>query len=62
MIPNLLALEYHSHNIPLWSAMLDLKHPIQDGHIVVPEGPGLGVELDEREIARHLPAGQAMWS
>ena len=61
-IPNLLALEYHSHNIPLWSTMLDLKNPIQEGAIAVPGGPGLGVELDEEEIARHLPAGRAMWS
>ena len=42
-IPNFLALEYHSHNIPLWSNMLDLKNLIQDGYITVPDGPGLGV-------------------
>ena len=61
-IPNFLALEYHSRNIPLWSTMLDLKNPIQEGHIRVPEGPGLGIALDEEEIARHLPEGEAMWS
>jgi L-alanine-DL-glutamate epimerase-like enolase superfamily enzyme len=61
-IPNFIALEYHSHNVPLWSTMLDLKHPIQEGYITVPEGPGLGIALDEDEIARHLPPGEAMWS
>jgi len=61
-IPNFLALEYHSHNIPLWSTMLDLKYPIQRGYITVPEGPGLGIALDEPEIAAHLPQGEAMWS
>lgn len=61
-IPNFLALEYHSHNIPLWSVMLDLKDPIQQGYIQVPDGPGLGVELDEEEIARRLPPGAPMWS
>jgi L-alanine-DL-glutamate epimerase-like enolase superfamily enzyme len=60
-IPNFLALEYHSHNIPLWSTMLDFKNPIQDGYISVPDGPGLGIELDEAEIAKHLPKGQEMW-
>lgn len=60
-IPNFLALEYHSHNIPLWGKMLDLKAPIQGGYIALPDGPGLGVELDEREIAAHLPPGQALW-
>ncbi|MCZ6681107.1 MAG: mandelate racemase/muconate lactonizing enzyme family protein [Candidatus Poribacteria bacterium] len=61
-IPNFLALEYHSHNIPLWSKMLDLKDPIQQGYISVPDGPGLGVELDESEIAAHLPADTPLWS
>ena len=54
-IPNFLALEYHSRNIPLWSNMLSLKNPIRDGYITVPDGPGLGVELDEEAIAEHLP-------
>ena len=61
-IPNFLALEYHSSNIPLWSTMLDMKDPIQEGYITVPDGPGLGVELDEDEIAKHLPDGAEMWS
>lgn len=61
-IPNFLALEYHSHNIPLWSEMLDLKQPIREGYITVPDGPGLGIALDEEVIARHLRAGQALWS
>jgi L-alanine-DL-glutamate epimerase-like enolase superfamily enzyme len=60
-IPNFLALEYHSHNIPLWSNMLNLKEPIRDGYITVPGGPGLGIELDEEEIAAHLPADKPMW-
>jgi len=61
-IPNFLVLEYHSHNIPLWSKMLDFKDPIQQGYIQVPDGPGLGVELDEEEIASHVPEGTPLWS
>lgn len=60
-IPNFLALEYHSHNIPLWSRMLDLKDPIQDGYITVPDGPGLGVELDEAEILASVPGCDELW-
>ena len=60
-IPNFLALEYHSHNIPLWSTMLKVKDPIQQGYITVPDGPGLGIELDEEEIAKHVPEGTPMW-
>jgi len=61
-IPNFLALEYHSHNIPLWSEMLSLKNPIQNGYISVPNGPGLGVELDEAALKPYLPEGAPLWS
>ncbi len=60
-IPNFLALEYHSKNIPLWSSMLSVKDLIQDGYLVVPDGPGLGVEIDEDEIAKHLPKDEPIW-
>lgn len=61
-IPNFLALEYHSANIPLWSTMLNIKNPIQNGYITVPDGPGLGIELDEEEILKHLPDVTELWS
>jgi len=61
-IPNFLALEYHSHNIPLWGTMLDIKDPIRQGYITVPDGPGLGIQLDEPEIAACLPEGTPLWS
>jgi len=61
-IPNFLALEYHSHNIPLWSSMLTMGHPIVNGYITVPDGPGLGIALNEEEIAKHLPAGSPVWT
>ena len=61
-IPNFLALEYHSHNIPLWSTMLDFKNPIQEGYVTVPDGPGLGIELDEEEIAKHVSEGVSIWT
>jgi L-alanine-DL-glutamate epimerase-like enolase superfamily enzyme len=61
-LPNFLALEYHSHDIPLWSEMLDLKDPIQEGYIRVPDGPGLGVALDEGAIAAALPDRVPLWS
>jgi muconate cycloisomerase len=28
----------------------------RDGHLVVPDGPGLGIELDERKIAKYRAA------
>jgi L-alanine-DL-glutamate epimerase-like enolase superfamily enzyme len=61
-IPNFLALEYHSHNIPLWSTMLDIKYPICEGYLQVPDGPGLGVALDEDVLAGAIPKDQPLWS
>jgi L-alanine-DL-glutamate epimerase-like enolase superfamily enzyme len=52
-IPNYLALEWHGMSVPFWNAMVTgLDGPvIQDGYIEVPQGPGLGVDLNE-EVAR----------
>lgn len=41
--------------------MLDLKDPIQDGMITVPDGPGLGIDLDEDVVAEQIPEGQPLW-
>jgi L-alanine-DL-glutamate epimerase-like enolase superfamily enzyme len=60
-IPNFLVLEYHSANIPLWSSMLSIKDPIQAGYIEVPDGPGLGVELDEPAIAESIGVEKLQW-
>ena len=52
-IPNFLALEWHGMSVPFWEDMAaGFKGPvIQDGFITVPDGPGLGVELNG-EVAR----------
>jgi L-alanine-DL-glutamate epimerase-like enolase superfamily enzyme len=56
-IPNLLALEFHA--MPGWDRILGGYRPsISDGFIDVPEGPGLGVELDEDEARRYLMPGE----
>lgn len=57
-IPNLLALEFHA--MPGWDRILwNTPMEIRDGHISVPEGPGLGIELDEDEVCRHLAPGES---
>jgi L-alanine-DL-glutamate epimerase-like enolase superfamily enzyme len=52
-IPNFLALEFHASEVPFWDDLVDgtRKPIIQNGHIAVPEEPGLGVTLNE-EVAR----------
>jgi hypothetical protein len=34
------------------------KPLVRDGFIKVPDGPGLGIELDEAEVKRHLGADE----
>ena len=52
-VPNFLALEFHHLDNPVWSSLLCEDPLIQDGHIIVPERPGLGVTLDEAAVRRH---------
>ena len=53
---NFMVLENHSVDNPWWDEMVTgLPNPIiQDGHINVPETPGLGIDLNEDIIREHL--------
>lgn len=57
-MPNLLALEFHA--MPGWERILKGYRPkISNGFIDIPEGPGLGVELDEEETRKYLMEGES---
>ena len=62
---NVLALEYHSVDVPWWSSMVNgLPSPlISDGFIKVPETPGLGIEsLNESVLREHInPEIPGLW-
>ena len=53
-IPNVIALEYHARDVPWWDDLVtrtgESGPVIEDGRINVPEGPGLGIEID-RDVA-----------
>ncbi len=53
---NFLVLEYHSEDMPNWGDIVDgIEKPIiNKGHIRVPEGPGLGITLNEEAIKKQL--------
>jgi len=53
---NFLVLENHSVDVPWWDDMVTgIEKPIvNQGFIRVPEGPGLGIELNEEAIRQHL--------
>ena len=53
---NFLALENHSVDVPWWDTLVEgIEKPIVDhGFIKVPEGPGLGVKLNDEVVKQHL--------
>ena len=55
---NVLALENHSVDTPWWSDLVTgMDKPlVQKGFITVPEKPGLGIDLNEAEVKKHLAA------
>lgn len=60
-VPNFGVLEFHARDIDWWDDLLVRSDPlVRDGYITVPNGPGLGIQLDEAEIAtraRDITAG-----
>jgi len=49
-VPNFLALEFHHLDNALWDSLLVGGSLIVDGHIAVPDRPGLGVALNEDAV------------
>ena len=63
---NLLALEFHSADIPWWEDLVEYpcKPIIDRGYIKVPDLPGLGIEgLNDSVIAQHIAEDKipGMW-
>lgn len=52
---NFVALEHHSVDLDYWPDLVHASAPLVDhGFAVVPEAPGLGVELNEEVVRAHL--------
>jgi len=54
---NFVALEHHSLDVPWWESLVttaDGKPLIERGFAIVPDSPGLGIELNEPAIREHL--------
>ena len=59
-IPNALAVEFHSYELPWWSDLIE-ESVIENGYITVPEEPGLGVTLDMDAVAEHMVEGEELF-
>lgn len=52
---NFMALEHHSVDVDYWTSLVKTKGPmIEKGFANVPEAPGLGIELNEEVVKKHL--------
>jgi L-alanine-DL-glutamate epimerase-like enolase superfamily enzyme len=54
---NFVALEHHSLDVPWWESLVRTTggQPLVDkGYAIVPDTPGLGVELNEEAVRQHL--------
>ena len=57
---NFISLEHHSMDVPWWESLvatLDGRPLVEKGFALVPDSPGLGVELNEEVVRAHLREG-----
>ena len=61
-IPNFVALEYHARDVPWWEDLVsrtgETGDIIEDGYVDLPEGPGLGIEVDRDVAAEYALDGE----
>jgi len=51
-------LEYHAKDVIWWDKLVKEKPVIKNGYIELTDKPGLGIELDEDEVIKHLKKGE----
>src|SRR5579859_4826203 len=57
-VPNFQILEWHWVDRPHWHELVTPEQPvIQDGHVVLTDKPGIGLEIDEDAVRRYLRPG-----
>jgi gluconate/galactonate dehydratase len=58
-IPNFLALEWHAASVPFFDELVTLGRPvIENGYAALPDGPGIGADLDLDVARRYARAGE----
>ncbi len=53
-IPNFLVMEYQLGDVPWIDDLISSPIPINRGYLEIPERPGLGIELNKKEVAKYL--------
>jgi gluconate/galactonate dehydratase len=62
-LSHFMVLEFHGQDVPFWEDLVTGvdKPLIADGSIAVPDGPGLGVELNEDVARRYRKSGEGFF-
>jgi len=60
---NFMALEHHFQDFPWWENLIKEPKPLIDhGYISLPEKPGIGIEINEEEVLKHIKFGEDFFS
>lgn len=57
-VPNLRIMEIDPDTVAWYDELVTVKPTIEDGHLLLPTGPGWGVEVNETAVKAHPPRGR----
>ncbi len=52
-MPNLALMELDVDGVPWEDSFVTVPPVVRDGHLIVPEGPGWGTEVNEESVRAH---------
>lgn len=55
VVPNFRIMEIDLDRVPWYDDLVTVQPRIEDGHLLLPEGPGWGTEVDEAAVRAHPP-------
>ncbi|MFC5973668.1 mandelate racemase/muconate lactonizing enzyme family protein [Halomarina salina] len=61
VIPNSLAVEFHSYQLGWWEDLVEEEDLIEEGRMAIPEEPGLGLTLDLDAVEEHMVEGETLF-
>lgn len=57
------ALEYHATDVPFWNDLVKQDEPLMNkGFYYLTDKPGLGIEMDEKQMEKHLAEGEKLFA
>lgn len=60
-VRNFMVMEFDRDDVPWRDDVLTEPLRIENGNLILPDGPGFGIDLNEEEIAKHPSTGRRGW-